>query len=140
MPFVAEFLLLVALKTALTSILSYGAKTTDGYLKNVLSSPLEVMVISPVIEELLFRLFAVLLGASHPFDWLMLSSSALFAVLHLKNFDSGHLLQAVKYFLVACIYAWVAIHWGIGYAILMHMLNNALGYCHVLLKQKNQTP
>jgi membrane protease YdiL (CAAX protease family) len=128
MPFALRFMALFLFKMTFTLLLSRGGKVTDDLLRKILDSPLLVIVGAPIFEELLFRYLPILFGATSIFDWSMITSSLLFALAHMPNYREGHLLQFFKFVVISCIYAWVAINWGILYAILMHILNNALAY------------
>ncbi len=128
MPFAIRFMLLFLFKMTISLALSRGGKVTDELLKKVLDSPILVIVGAPIFEELLFRYLPIYFGATSIFDWSMMISSLLFALAHMPNYREGHLLQFFKFVVISCIYAWVALNWGIVYAILMHMMNNAFAY------------
>lgn len=128
MPFAIQFLLVFALSVGWSSFLTRKDQMVQGLKKKFLNSPIIVMVAGPVLEELLHRLIPILLGATSIFDWSMLISSLLFALLHMPNYREGHVVKFIKFFGTACILAWVALNWGIMYAILMHMMHNMLTY------------
>lgn len=130
---VTNFFLLLLCTTCFTLLINKGIQSKKDYIEIIWLSPINTVILGPVWEEVLFRGLPILLGENNPFGWIMIISSSLFALIHLKNVEKGKILLLIDVFVFASVMAWVTVNWGILYAILMHIINNAIAYLLICL-------
>jgi hypothetical protein len=78
------------------------------------------VLIGPVSEELVFRRYVILSAKKYGTTFAIVISSLLFALFH------GNLEQGLNTFMLGLVLGYIAVEYSVGWAILMHIVNNSL--------------
>jgi hypothetical protein len=81
---------------------------------------LYAVLIGPVSEELVFRRYVILSAKKYGTTFEIVISSLLFALFH------GNLEQGLNTFMLGLVLGYIAVEYSVGWAILMHIVNNSL--------------
>lgn len=108
----------------LQSLLSGTGLSAEASIESATSQPdtlsmlLYAGVFAPVVEELIFRGFAMQILKPYGKKFAIVGSAILFGLFH------GNLFQSPYALLVGLVFGYVAMEYSIGWAMLLHMINN----------------
>lgn len=106
----------------------------DQGIMAIIASPigiLYVVVIGPIIEEMIFRGAILNRLARHGANFAIIVSALLFGLYH------GILFQSFSAFFGGIIFGYVALRYSLKWAMLLHILNNAISVGMYLLENAN---
>jgi membrane protease YdiL (CAAX protease family) len=110
----------------------------ENSMQHGLTSIVSAIVVAPLLEEFLFRWPLRFYHKSVYFGWILYSVSALFAIVHLVNYEYDNSLKYLFWLhtspqlFVGLYAAYIRLKLGIWYAVFIHAFNNVFAVLFLL--------